>query len=361
MSYPSGLLKGTKYLNDFVCYYKKAQEMEKKSLGKPYEEIDDPLMENVHIYNITERKNAGFSNILEDMWRGNNKEQTFAGAKLPGILPMEKQCFDIYTWHYLFLLHRITGSGASFDPDHGYRNTVIPDLLQYDNMFDMTQHIKSVRKPIFTSKGNQIPPFNKPNPPYDKGGIEYLCEVAPILVCSYVDWLMNGEAPGQNEPRPVGIKEAVDWCLDWQSNFGWKRFKFVLTAFVMDTAEYYPQYVDPKSHCYYGKNALEAMDLLFGKYKYKPSIITKSKRYDVIMEYLCFLCKKNDNKDNYPYNIEDVLCDYIRYVENYVPKWYLDNVEYDKLLNNSLVPDHRNLLMEHYMNILNKPPGLFDA
>ena len=31
------------------------------------------------------------------MWKGNDKIKTFAGAKITGILPMEKQNFDIYT------------------------------------------------------------------------------------------------------------------------------------------------------------------------------------------------------------------------------------------------------------------------
>ena len=349
------MYKGTKYLEDFMYYYKKAGEMEKKSLGLDFNPIKDPLMENVHIYNITERKNAGFSNILEDTWKGNKKEKTFAGAVLPGILPMEKQDYDIYTWHYLFLVHRITGSGASFDPDHGYRNTIIPDLLRYDDWSDMLKYIKEVQKPIFTSKGNQIPPFNKPTPPYTKGGIQYLVEVAPIIVCTYVDWLLD-------QDKPVGIKESVDYILNFQSTMGWKRFKFCLTAFVMDTAEYYPNLVDPTSHCYYGKNALESLDLLFGKYNRIKHKIRKDERYDKLMNYLCNVCPKMDGSTNYPYNIEDVLCDYIRYVENYVPKWYLENVEYDLLLNRSLILEHQpNLLMRYYMDIMNQPMGLFNA
>lgn len=352
------MFKGTKYLEDFTMYYKKAQQMELKSLGKDYIKVKDPLMENVHIYNCTERRNAGFSNILEDMWYGNPKYKTYAGAEIPGILPMKKQNFDIYTWHYLFLLHRITGSGASFDPDHGYRNTVIPDLLQYDDWSDMIKYIKAINKPIFTSKGNQIPPFNKPTPPYMKGGIEYLVEVAPIVTCTYVDWLLEK----LQKKEIVGIKQAVDKLLDIQTMLGWKRFKFCLTAFAMDTAEYYPQLVDPMSHCYYGKNALEAMDLIFGPYKHKVRGVSKAKRYDLLMEFLCSTHGKVDGEPNYPYNMEDVLCDYIRYVENYVPKWYLENCQYDDLLNNSLVPEHQpNLLMQHYMKIMNQPQGLFDA
>ena len=343
----------TKYFEDFKEYYRKAQEMEKKSLGLPYEPVDDPLMENVHIYNATERKNAGFSNILEDIWKGNDKEKTYPGQKLPGILPMKRKSFDIFTWHYICLVHRITGSGASFEPDHGYRNTIIPKLIQHDDIWAMIEVIRTHSTPMFTSKGNQIPPFNKPTSKYSKGGIEYLCEIAPILSCAYVEWLQDRHAAN----KTTTIQEAVDYILDYQSILGWKRFKFVLTAFVMDTAEYYPHLIDPKSHCYYGKNALESMDLMFVN---KPKGMNKKIWYDNVMEFLCSVCLKRDGSLSDPYSMEDVLCDYIRYVENYVPKWYLNNLEYDKLENNSKIKDHEPNFLRSHINTLFEG-GLFDA
>ena len=347
----------TEFYEDFKQYYRRAEEMQKKSLDLPYKEINDPLMENVHIYNCTLRKNAGFSNMLEDIWKGNNNTKTFPGAELPGILPMEKKDFDIYTWHYLFLVHRITGSGASFEPDHGYRNTIIPDLVKLEDWIEMIKYIKHVAKPIFTSKGNQIPPFNKPSHPYEKGGIEYLVEIAPIIACTYVDWLRDAKNLNPNKSKT--IQEAVDFVVNFQSTLGWKKFHFVLTAFVMDTAEYFPDLVDPSSHCYYGSNALEAMDLLFGPWE-KGMTIPKKVRYDMLMDSLCQVCRKPDGSKSDPYSMEDVLCDYIRYVENYVPKWYMDNFEYDKLVNNSLIKNHEpNWLKIKYTKILNE--GLFDA
>tara|TARA_Y100001973_G_C5164786_1_gene315494 strand:+ start:75 stop:1139 length:1065 start_codon:yes stop_codon:yes gene_type:complete len=343
---------GSPYWTDFQQYYRRAQEMEKKSLGLPYKEIQDPLMENVHIYNATERKNAGFSNMLEDVWKGNKNTKTYPGQELPGILPMKPKVFDCTTWHYICLVHRTTGSGASFEPDHGYRNTIIPELIKYDNIGDMIEVIRTHSKPMFTSKGNQIPPFNKPTTPYSKGGIEYLCEIAPILSSAYCKML-------NEQDKPIGIQKAVDWMLDYQSSLGWKRFKFVLTAFAMDTAEYYPNLVDPKSHCYYGKNALESLDLMFPMYLTYKDKLKRKEKYDLLMEYICEVCRKSNGDSSDPYSMEDVFCDYIRYIENYVPKWYLDNYEWSKLENRSMINHEPNFLRDKVNQLFQG--GLFDA
>lgn len=342
------MIQTTHYYYDFATYYYKAVEMEKKSLSLPYGECKDPLMQNVHIYNATIRKNAGFSNMLEDIVNGNTNEKTLPftdiGVELD-FLPMDSQSYNTTMMHYLFLIHRLTGSGASFEPDHGYRNTILPELIKFKDIRDMIKHIKACNRPIFTSKGNQIPPFNKPSKlhGYDKGGIEYLCEYAPQLVKDYVHFLTKSQL---TTDRPRTIKEAVDWTLDWQTAHGFKKYKFVLTAFVMDTAEYYPLLVDPTSHCYYGSNAIEALNLLF----VNDSKVKKEMFYDNCLEWLCDEFKKPDGSNNDPYSIEDVLCDYIRYVENYIPKWYLKNVPLEDMINKSSIIDHPKNLMRTYVD-----------
>lgn len=338
------MIKKTDYFYDFEEYYHKAAQMELKSLNKDYAPCDDLLMENVHIYNATIRQNAGFSNMLQDIMLGNNFTRTLPFTSM-GIeldfLPMEPKSLKSNVMHYLFLIHRLTGSGASFEPDHGYRNTILPKLLNMLTIRDMANFIKRYDKPIFTSKGNQIPPFNKPTKPYEKGGIEYLCEFAPRLANEYLHWLLV-KTLKTNEP--VSIKEAVDWTLDWQTKNGFKRYKFVLTAFVMDTAEYYPNLVDPKSHCYYGSNAIEALNLLF----VNGTKLKKELFYDECLELLCDRFKKPNGENNDPYSMEDVLCDYIRYVENYIPKWYLNNVPLGMMKNSSLITNHPKNLFNQY-------------
>ena len=61
----------TDYYYDFAEYYQKAQQMERKSFLQNYSEINDGLMQTVPIYNATIRKNAGFSNMLNDIMYGN--------------------------------------------------------------------------------------------------------------------------------------------------------------------------------------------------------------------------------------------------------------------------------------------------
>ena len=332
-------MEKTEYYDDFCQYYHKAQQMEKKSLNQEYNYTIDDLVQNVHIYNATIRRNAGFSNVLNDIHNGNDDETTLSfttiGKQLP-FLPIERCNHDIYTMHYLHLVHRITGSGASFEADHGYRNTIIPYLARLESIEEMVEYIKSYKSPIFTSKGNQIPPFNKPNSPYIKGGIEYLCEYAPIISEEYVNYL--DKFGGRK------IKEAVDFILDIHTQRNMKRYKFVLTAFVMDTAEYYPHLVDPTSHCYIGSNAIEAIELMF----INTQSTKKETFYDEVIDYLCFEYKKPDGLSNDPYSMEDVLCDYIRYVENYIPRWYLRMAPLNKYNNNSLIKNHDKSLMPKY-------------
>jgi len=98
-----------------------------------------------------------------------------------------------------------------------------------------------------------------------------------------------------------------------------KRWAFVTTAFAMDIAEYMPQLVDPMSHANYGKNALEAMDLLFEREGER-----KAEFYDAVMHRCCQEMRRPNGEPSQPMSMEDVLCDYIRYIRRYVPKGYDD-------------------------------------
>ena len=89
--------------------------------------IDDPLMQKIDIYDCFTRNAAGFSNVLQDLrfgsktpkWRWQDKDRRELNTKNDLIK------WDTKTWMYVFLSHRVTGSGASFESDHGYRNNII--------------------------------------------------------------------------------------------------------------------------------------------------------------------------------------------------------------------------------------------
>ena len=355
----------TQYYADFIEYYKKAIQLQRRNLGLSFEPIDDDLMNAVTIYDTVNRRYAGFSKVLEDLHYGPEP------IKYREARTKKAYSFDHAQWQFIHLVHRITGSGASFEKDHGYRNTIVFELADALELggFDLAKEVvrkwDRESKAIFTSIGNQIPPFNKPNPPYTRGGIEYLCEHADKIAISYAAWL-ESQAKSTNRLGQVGIREAVDYVLDLQSSMGLKRYAFVLTAFVMDTAEYFPYLVDPASHCYYGKNCQECLDLV-GEIDGRKEI-----GYDLIMESMCndvegfasqFVHDRkllgqptpdilplvaNVNRTEpalsaRPYDVEDVACDYIRFIENHIPDNKLGSYRHldpKKVFHNSLVKNH---------------------
>lgn len=299
----------TEYFEDFNRYYNKAKRLQEANLAKKKISVDDPLMDNVSIYDTVNRRYAGFSNMLQDLWHGSKS------PKCP------KPEFDHIFWHdetwfYTFLTHRITGSGASFSHDHGYRNTVLPELAEFDTVDPMKNHIRHIERPIFTSIGNQIPPFNKPVHPYKTGGKMYLCEYADKIAKDFLKYL-------KKQKGKIGIQQGVDEICKIQKSYNHKQFHFVLTAFIMDLAEYFPHFIDQESPCYYGKNAKDCMDMLW----------EEKGQYNKKMELLCA------HHNAHPYDMEDVLCDYIRYIENYVPKGY-EHLTLEQVTHNSLIKNH---------------------
>jgi hypothetical protein len=356
----------TPYYFDFVEYYRKALNLQRRNLGLTFEPINDDLMNAVSIYDTVNRRYAGFSKVLEDLHYGPEP------IKYRQARSKKAYTFTHAQWQYIHLVHRITGSGASFEKDHGYRNTIIFELADAidqggTNWVECAKEVilkwDRESKAIFTSIGNQIPPFNKPTPPFTRGGIEYLVNFAPRIAHSYSTWLVDQACAD----KKVGIRDAVDYVLDLQTSLGLKRYAFVLTAFVMDSAEYFPYLVDPSSHCYYGKNCTESLDLV-GEIDGKKEL-----GYDLIMESMCADCeeiqakfvadriaagqptpelltpvasvplRKGAFKAARPYDMEDVACDYIRYIENYVPDNKLGSyrhLDLKTLFHNSAIKNH---------------------
>ena len=305
----------TAFFEDFMEYHWRAKKLQDRNIGKghPKSLTLDPLMDNVAIYDCVERKYAGFSNALEDLH----------GTRLPkGAERLPNYNFDLYIWNFLHLFHRFTGSGASFESDHGYRNSHIGPLAELGDVDKMVEYIVKNKKPMVTSIGNQPPSLKNPDPDkYRLAQQYYFAEHARDFIKDYTDYLQEGSIKS--------IKEAVDWCLDWHSDKGFKRWKFVMTAFVMDNAEYNPDLVDPKSHCYYGKNAANSMSLM-----YKKSGGDAKRKGSWEEQMMSDLVKVTGNK---PYNLEDVLCDYIRYIKEYVPANDYDHLSPVEKRNDSIL------------------------
>lgn len=323
----------TEFFKDFCNYYEKASHLQTRNLGKYIGmAINDPLMESVTIYDTVNRRHAGFSKILEDIH----------GVRVRKDLQRLQDCTQMISskeFHFFHLMHRFSGSGASFQPtflqdgsrnpkEHGYHNSLIPKLIQVmamDSIEGVRAAIVRNTDPMVTSVGNQPPSLKNADPAkYRLAQQYYFDQVAESFVTDYLTFLMNKE---HETNKPTGIKEAVDFSCGWHKDRGFKQWHFVMTAFVMDTAEYYPELVDPSSHCYYGANCIRAFDLMFvcengAKRKYKADW------YEDCMTELCKAVQ------GLPYDVEDVCCDYIRYVNEHIPKGY-DHLTAEQRRNNS--------------------------
>ncbi len=296
----------TPFYDAFLEYYQRAAYLQEHcNLGTvSYTDetvtrhVNDPLMQQVEIYDCVERRYAGFSNLPQDLWHAGGSPKihhqpdtqqhtTRSYARLRATWSRE-------TWLYVLLLHRITGSGASFEEDHGYRNSVIPELAKLDTISDMTRFLAGHQEPYFTSIGNQPPQTNNKL---------FLQEYAPRLV-SYVNGFLLH--PSGNKPT---IREVVDKMNGWNLSKSFKRFSFVYTAFAMDISDYMPELVDPVSEIYYGSNATKCAHILFDK----PSRV---KPLDFLHQVSM---RVMNDTGGYPKDTEDVFCDFVRYLNNYIP------------------------------------------
>lgn len=329
----------TIYWEDFKKYYEKAVILQNINIasenGRDTSEdlhVDDPLQHHITIYDTVDREFAGFSNAIQQIWYGSkNPKKWQIDSRFDG--------YDLDTadWFFVFMLHRVTGSGASFSYDHGFRNSILSDMvLKADNMMDMKNYVLSEMKsarPIFTSIGNQIPQFPKPNEEYPRGSQLYIAEYMPHLVKDF-------HAHITDNPLTMSIREGVDWINDWHRSRGLKCFHFVMTAFVMDVAQYFPGLIDPWSRVNYGKNAVEALNLLFDNNGLKQKDFL-----DAAMDRICDEFRSPYDPRDWEksmgkgFSLEDVACDYVRYVECYVPKGY-EHLEVWQVTNNSMIPEH---------------------
>ena len=194
------------YYQDFLAYYQKAKLVQKCANlgGYPYiGSCGDDLIENVTIYDTVERKHAGFQNMLQDLWFGSKAPKYYKWSN------EHKARNDSYNdqhkfwsrreWLWIFMFHRITGSGASFEQDHGYRNTVVPQLAKLKTCEEMVRWVRNNDDtPMFTSIGNQIPMFpskhlweslNKSGFDYKTPGKLWLCECMTELVDDTWDFI----------------------------------------------------------------------------------------------------------------------------------------------------------------------------
>ena len=256
--------------------------------------INDPLLQKIDIYDCKTRNAAGFSNVLQDLrfgsktpkWRWQKEDRRKISASNDDI------SWSIETWLYAFLCHRITGSGASFENDHGYRNNIIQHWGKHRDIKDMAEDLvetKASGKPMFTSIGNQ-----PPAPKKGVSNVDFMANELPEVINKFTDFLLL---------KRRGHKEIVDHLNEHNKKAGHRKFNFQYAAFSMDCSDYFPENADVDSHTYLGNNAVRCMKKL-----------SKGWKDDDFMD---LLREKTGGK---PKDLEDVMCDFVRFGQNYVPR-----------------------------------------
>jgi len=333
----SATIERTRYFEDFLEYYKKAEKQQELcNLGTvPHAQsgVGDSLMENVELYDVVERKYAGFSQIVNDIFYGWTDSHPYCEKMEAGFVTDQRR--EVATnwtnkeleeedWFYLLLLHRVTGSAINYAKiPSGYHNTLLFHLHECDNIEEMTEVVKTHNKPFYTSVGYQFPAFPKPPEGYKRGGDYYLCDFAPCIAREFCNWVRTG--------KPKKFREMGDWLFDWNVRQGLRKYKFQYAAFIADIADWFPEYVDRESPFYYGTNAIECISYLA-----KPK--TKMPKEAFLDEVMFEIYRETGSL---PYNAEDVCCDYIRYVENYIkPGSHYDHLDRDVIWNSSSITDH---------------------
>ena len=277
-------------LDNFLQYYQKAKKMQElkfENIQWNESDVDDDLVWNIPIYDVVNRKYAAFSSLLEAIKKQENDPK---GNGKYFIKSKEIKNIDFITLCYLF---RLCGSGINYVPKkdlpfntHGFGNFWIVDLLK-DGITDSYIWIDNLPDNKFCDvKGYLLPMI--------KGGLNNFIKNESIdLVNNIYNYIIK---------EKVGIKDVVDYGNSYLLKKGYKRQNFVLTAFAMDLAEYFPDIIDRDSDVYVGSNAKKCLKLIL------PNL-----KEDKAIRYLCDITGGFSK----PYDMEDVACDFIRYLDNF--------------------------------------------
>lgn len=119
-------IEPTKYYDEYLRYFELATlQQEHCNLGiVDHKEflIGDTLMEQVSLYDVVERKYAGFSHMINDIFYGWTNEHPYWKKMEAGLASSQRinvakswtgKKHDLPTMLYLMILHRVTGSGIN--------------------------------------------------------------------------------------------------------------------------------------------------------------------------------------------------------------------------------------------------------
>ena len=325
------MLKPTKYYEEFLRYAQmSAWQHNNCNLGKiPYSDtpFNDDLIKNVYLYDVCERKYAGFTQLLLDIFYSVDNHPY--AAKMNEKRRTRVESFDTTFWSleeflFVFFVHRLTGSGINYASlNTGYHNSVLLYFTNCNSIDEMVDIIRNFKGPKFTSIGYQIAPFPKPQGDYKLGGDYFMCEILPDLVSKLAKYLENG--------IKKDFRTIMSWLESYNKNKKMRVFWFQYAAVLADIADFFPRFINTKSHFFYGKNAIECLKYLAER----PSGLSEIEFLDKITD------KIYEDIGAVPYNSEDIACDFIRWVENYInPKGDYSHLNLDLTWSSHNLIDH---------------------
>lgn len=282
------------------------------------EVIDDPLVFGCPIYDVLDRKYAAFSSFTEALWDTNDpKGNSYLFDHVRGQISKR----DLFLLLYLF---RFCGSGINYVPSkglgsHGFGNFWIIKclILGMTTSKEWFEALKKTSMPFTDSKGYLLPQISYRH--LDKGHMKnfILTESA-----SLIDKILNFVETEKRE-----IYQVTDFGNKLLNEYGFKKQNFVLTAFAMDLAEYFPEHVERHSLVYAGTNAQRCIKQIFKRVK-------KCSDFEYINDALLFLAERYGT---HSYSAEDSrACDPIRYFQEYMSKHHVERAG-GKLKNNSIL------------------------
>jgi hypothetical protein len=336
-------IEPTKYYDEFIRYYHMAKDQQgKTNLGwqDPATSTEDPLMNNVYLYDVVERGLAGFSQIIHDCFHGSSESHPYYEKMKHAPVWKERKTiisrwdnqrkkYGLVEWLYIFMVHRITGSAINYATiPSGYHNSILFDLHHGDTIEDMAEIIRSYEKPMFTSVGYQIAAFPKMPEDHDtkhhyqKPGKYWMCKILPDMIRGFTKFI---------EGKQSTFREMMSWFEKYSKEKGHRVYWFHYAAFLADIADWFPELVHRESMFFYGSNATECISYLAKK----PRGMNQQDFLDSVMTQ----AEKDCNA--LAYNLEDVACDFIRWVENYVqPTAHYAHVDLDRVWSTSNIKDH---------------------
>ena len=286
-------------LDNFRHYYEVARKMQEiKFQGNPNNltknDVGDDLAWNVPIYDVVNRRYAAFSSFTEAIYYKHKDPKGNGYYFKSNTVPHD---YHFATLCYLF---RLCGSGINYKPitegsgiygTHGFGNFWIVDAIargsyRREAWLDLLPISK-----FCDVKGYMLPQI--------KGGIRTF-----ILQTSFelVDTIWS-----EINTHEYGIADVVDLGNHFLLSRGFQRQNFVLCAFAMDLAEYFPNLVNRDSDVLLGSNAKKCFKQVF------PGRKNTKIEWNKGLQELCDITGNQSKK----YDMEDVMCDFIRYTENF--------------------------------------------